>query len=113
MNIKESLISCAKCKGKVALNDLKADKEGKAWICTSCYSIQHPNIKIAQNPLSNIKKEIQIKDIKLEDNNKKFTYLCNACKFKFSRNTEFRGMCPYCGKIGSVERQGLKNEKII
>ena len=28
------------------LNDLRADKAGKTWICISCYSLQHPSLDI-------------------------------------------------------------------
>lgn len=95
---KENLISCAKCKSRVPLNDLKSDKEGKIWICTNCYSTQHQNLNsqriVAEKTISQ----------KIEDPTKKFRYKCTACKFGFSRNNEFKGVCPYCSKLGTVEK---------
>jgi|SRR3989344_7537053 len=100
VNTKENLIACSKCKLKVPLNDLKSDKEGKRWICTACYSLQHPN----NMPKSKIP-ERDFTDTRLEDSNKKFRYQCSACKYSFSRNNEFRGVCPYCSKLDSIERK--------
>ena len=99
---KESLISCAKCKNKVPLNDLKADKDGKIWICTTCYSLQHPD-----KQKSKLVQERDFNYPRLEESSKKFKYRCAACKFTFSRNTEFRGMCPYCNKPCTIEKTVL------
>ena len=99
INSKESLIACSKCKLKVPLNDLKADKEGKKWVCTACYSLQHPlNLEKSRIP------ERNFNNIKLEESNKKFKYQRTACKYSFSRNNEFKGVCPYCSKLGSIEK---------
>lgn len=96
INPKESLISCSKCKSRVPLNDLKADKEGKKWICTSCYSVQHPNMpKTART-------ERDFTTPKLENSDRKFRYQCTGCKYIFTRNFEFKGMCPYCSKEDTV-----------
>ena len=51
-----------------------------------------------------IQKPEPISKIKSEDIDKKYKYQCSACKYKFSRNNEFRGMCPYCSKLGTVEK---------
>ena len=99
INIKENLISCSKCKSRVPLNDLKADKEGKKWICTSCYGMQHP---VAQKAA-----EKSFNTPRMENLDKKFRYQCTACKYLFTRNSEFRGLCPYCSKEGTI--QNLKS----
>ena len=129
MNTKESLISCSKCKGRVPLNDLRADRTGQGWVCISCYSLQHPSLNIKkpmrqQNfQVANVEKiqsaqtfmnkpQTVEKPMVLENKPKlsimneilkKYNYQCNACKYKFSRNYEYRGMCPFCGKTGSLE----------
>ena len=105
MNARETMISCSKCKGRVPLNDLKADKEGKNWVCTSCYALQHPALRSIQKqgfekPVSNIA-------FKSETLGKKFKYHCNACKYNFSRNAEYKGSCPYCDKINTIEKVEL------
>src|SRR3990167_490070 len=46
-----NLIACSKCKGKVPLNDLRADKTGKGWVCISCYFLQHPNLNIKKQTM--------------------------------------------------------------
>ncbi len=95
---KESLIACSKCSTRVPLNDLKADKEGRKWVCTSCYSLQHPMHQKLRQP------EKEFNNFKVESQNKKFKYQCASCKYSFTRNKEFQGMCPYCSKLGTVEK---------
>lgn len=97
---KDNLISCSKCKTRVPLNDLRADKEGKKWICTSCYSLQHP---ILNQQKGKLEYEKPINTPRNIDSNKKFRYQCTGCKYIFSRNTEYLGICPYCSKSGTIE----------
>src|SRR3989344_8867727 len=113
-----NLIACAKCKGRDPLNDLRADKTGKGWVCISCYSLQHPNLNIrrpameqqASVQVQGIQKvqaiqnsEKQIKDPIMREILKKYNYQCSACKYKFSRNYEYKGMCPFCGKSNTLD----------
>ena len=94
---KTAMLACSKCKGKVPLNDLRADKDGKSWVCSSCYSIQHPKLRN-----ENISQEKKVNKIQFSSD-KKFKYQCEICKFKFARNSEYKGLCPYCSKEGSLQ----------
>ncbi len=136
-NLKDSLISCSKCKGRVPLNDLRADKTGKGWVCISCYSIQHPSLNIKkptvsqqQNTQTNVQRTQAVQSFMnkpqtvekpmILDNRqkpsimseilKKYNYQCVGCKYRFSRNYEYKGMCPFCGKQGSLENLNMDLE---
>ncbi len=115
-----NLIACSKCKGRVPLNDLRADKTGRGWVCISCYFLQHPSLNIRkptmlQQVQSNVQVQSmqkvqpaqntnrQIKDPIMKEILKKYNYQCLACKYKFSRNYEYMGMCPFCGKSNTLE----------
>ncbi|MEK6937021.1 MAG: hypothetical protein AABW58_03030 [Nanoarchaeota archaeon] len=123
--INANLISCSKCKGRVPLNDLRADKTGKGWVCISCYSLQHPDLNIRKpttqqqniyvqkvqtsetfmNKPHTVEKPMVLerKQSIMAEILKKYNYQCNACKYKFSRNQEYNGMCPFCGKKNTLE----------
>lgn len=133
---KESLISCSKCKGRVPLNDLRADKTGKGWVCISCYSMQHPSLNIKrpdsqipkqQGMVVNVQKVQQFinrpqvsekavvienkpRDLIMREILKKYNYQCSACKYRFSRNYEYKGVCPFCGKHGCLENLNMDLE---
>jgi len=119
----DNLISCSKCKGRVPLNDLRADKGGKSWICLSCYSVQHPNLREPSMPLNSQKqfmqKSVQEKPRAATENPKpsvmsqilkKYNYQCSGCKYKFSRNVEYNGLCPFCGKSNTLENLNMDLE---
>ena len=122
----ENLISCSKCKGRVPLNDLRADRGGKSWICLSCYSIQHPNLRTPtmnfnsqkQNSQQTMQKPVVEKTQLIEKPKpsvmsqilKKYNYQCNGCKYKFSRNQEYNGLCPFCGKENTLENLNMDLE---
>lgn len=119
-----NLIACSKCKGRVPLNDLRADKTGKGWVCVSCYSMQHPSLNtnknVQQQNIQNNTIEIQRKQPQtsaivkeksiMSEILKKFNYQCGVCKYKFSRNFEYKGVCPFCGKLNTLENLNMDLE---
>jgi len=88
---------CKTCQKKVPLTDIRSDKSGVGWICIVCYENQHPNVYKnikpgeARTPLP---KKIQ-----------KVRYYCSECGYKFDREIDFRGKCPYCNLYAVKEEK--------
>ena len=88
---------CKSCQKKINVGDIRADKSGSGWICLVCYKTQHPNVY--GNPE---KKEASIKQpAKLQ----RSKYYCADCGYKFSKEINYQGKCPYCNRYSvRVER---------
>ncbi|MEK6953077.1 MAG: hypothetical protein AABX29_08750 [Nanoarchaeota archaeon] len=106
-------VTCILCNKSVSIDNIRADKSAKGWICPNCYEKQH-----YKKPLKSIVKDfrkvgIEYKEI-LNPQNKveskiitrreeKEKYRCALCKF-VSKQSSSTALCPNCGKTDILVR---------
>jgi len=103
------LVPCKLCRTKVPYTDLRKNKEG-LYVCGNClnYGIRGTpelrRVTETRNPLpSNV--------IKMDRRDDKVPYLCNSCKFSFTKPVGSEDKkCPMCGKDYSVVRKQSASE---
>ena len=118
----EDTITCPKCNTRVSVKELRADKTGLSWICSNCYSRQHAKEpkkeSIVTERLRSMAEErtkkptVTERPIANESGIRKLSsYKCTACNYKFESTTYKLGkMCPYCSRVGYVERVKTASE---
>ena len=84
-------LMCKSCQKKVQVSDIRADKSGSGWVCVNCYKTQHPKIYGVLN-----KKEISKA---LPQKIQRAKYYCGDCGYKFTKEINYKGRCPYCNKL--------------
>jgi DNA-directed RNA polymerase subunit RPC12/RpoP len=89
---------CISCKNSVALSDLKADKSGSGWVCLDCYKHQHPEVYKPENVEA-------VKETKLDEPPKFVKFYCSECGYKFKKEPDFHGKCPYCNLYSIKEEK--------
>jgi len=99
------LIMCRVCKTKVPMDNMRYDDNGEDLICNDCYNKRHgtyvapkstaPEKRVVLNkPTERTRHE---DDFEKKQNEDKVTFVCEKCKFKFSRKSGFPvNQCPYC-----------------
>ncbi|MBI2499582.1 hypothetical protein HYV88_05050 [Candidatus Woesearchaeota archaeon] len=106
-------VTCVLCNKSVSIDNMRADKSAKGWICPNCYEKQH-----YKKPLKSITKDfrnvgMEYKTILDQQNmvkpkinikqEKKEKYRCALCKF-VSKQTSAAALCPNCGKSDILVR---------
>ena len=105
-------MSCVVCNKTVPLEQLRADKLGKNWICSSCYEKQNYKKPLSVKDFRTIgltKKEIEKPDLNPRKKQLKQKYRCALCKF-VSNQTSATAICPNCGKKDVLIRVMSTNE---
>lgn len=96
------LVPCKLCKTKVPYTDLRKNKEG-LYVCSTCmgHGFYESSLRSDEfrKPLSSKVQPVSKKE-------QKVAYLCNSCKFSFTKPLGIEGKnCPNCGRIYGVERK--------
>ena len=103
------LITCRVCKNKIPMNSMRYDDNGEDLICNDCYDKKHGKTTVQQKPLVADKKVVLNKptvfskskldiDFEAKPKEDRITYVCQKCKYKFSRKEGFPvNLCPFCG----------------
>lgn len=111
----ETYLICSRCRKKAPINEVRADKTGRDWICLECYDFQHPEKETSEQLISGAdvstiqetakaeflnRVERREEQLKIGEAKK---YICISCKYKFIRRPDFIGKgCPFCGKITTI-----------
>lgn len=127
----EKRITCAKCNKVIDLSDIRADVNGRDWVCLDCYNKQHPKKKVREvdkeikylkptkidfedDKKLNVTKQniMKFEDVKKPDmikrnidrqNLERIRFKCAKCKYSFLITPgNIPRLCPYCGKDGTV-----------
>ena len=108
---------CVKCKKLVPLSKIRADINGKDWVCINCYQMQDKKslvrlrISKLEDPLAKSKLELegQIKPKKGE----KITVKCDKCSYSFLIAYDaIPKKCPYCANEETL-RQTITAKSIL
>jgi len=97
------LVPCKICKTKISVSDLRKNKDG-VYVCSTClshsYYEQDLRVNELRKPVQQNKPQTIVKD------DDKIRYLCNSCKFSFTKPYGSGDKnCPMCGKDYSVQRK--------
>ena len=95
-------LMCKSCQKRVPLSDIRADKSGSGWVCISCYQHQHPEIYKPSSPIKPSLKPLPPKPLKMK-------YYCSECGYKFTREANYKGKCPYCNLYSVKEERDAES----
>lgn|SRR3989344_5476150 len=100
------LVPCKSCKTKVAVSDLRKNKDG-LYVCTTCFSHGYlGNTNIQDLLPERLKKQDVKKEVKQVYHEERIPYYCSNCKFSFTRPLgSINKGCPYCNKEHTVQRR--------
>lgn len=91
-------VSCIICNKVIPVDQMRADKSARGWICPGCYDKQN-----YKKSLKSIYKDYRTLGLtqkgieKKSEEQKKQNYRCALCKF-VSKQTSANAPCPNCGK---------------
>lgn len=100
----ERVVICVKCGNKTPFDRVKADINGKDWICSRCYELQHAkkskySANISAHDLKRaIKPVLQTK----ENVQKRIEVKCEKCGYSYY-TTNIPRLCSFCGRAGTVK----------
>ncbi len=114
----EKVISCAQCGKQTQINQIRADSNGKDWICIKCYELQHKKAKRVpdfsfsrtaepaqqKTPEFSISRTAQTSTIKPTSiTPSKTNFRCLRCNYPFSVHpSNIPKVCPHCGREGTL-----------
>lgn len=99
--------SCKKCGKDMEPSEMRALPDGSGFICKNCYeNTNSPNKKpTLRKPMSSPTSPTSKINTEKGFFEKK-EYICDACNYRFSRNSDFIvKTCPFCGKSGFVHQK--------
>jgi len=94
-------VKCAKCGKRMEGSEMRALPESKGFVCRSCYgstdglrNVDSPHMNSAPHKMIDEKPFFEKRE-----------FICDKCKYKFSRNADAIVVkCPYCGSERVHER---------
>ncbi|MEK6841035.1 MAG: hypothetical protein AABX45_00375 [Nanoarchaeota archaeon] len=101
------LVPCKLCKTRIPVSDLRKNKDG-LYVCNTCLSHGFYETSLRTTEL---RKPLPSKVQPQTKKEEKISYLCNSCKFSFTKPFESEDKnCPMCGKDFNVVRKQSASE---
>ncbi len=103
-------IKCVKCGKVLEGSEMRALPDGKGFVCRGCYgsgdglrNVDSPHMHSPPHKLNAEKPFFEKRD-----------FVCDKCKYKFSRNADVHVVkCPYCGSENVHERIEDSADKLL
>ncbi|MEK6934966.1 MAG: hypothetical protein AABW46_03745 [Nanoarchaeota archaeon] len=90
-------ITCHICNKRTVIGDLRANRDGKSWICVSCYENQFPRKQLKKERNYNKLTLPKSKLSKYPDTK----YKCASCFF-ITEKLSINAFCPNCGRKNTL-----------
>ncbi|MGE0792908.1 MAG: hypothetical protein AB7V77_01865 [Candidatus Woesearchaeota archaeon] len=99
---------CVKCGKNMYPTEMRMSPDSKGYLCGECYKFEG-NLKPTTS-----KPKFQEKPKPEQSSSDKIDYVCDKCKFKFSRRKDLTiEKCPYCGGNRFHERKLDSSNRLV
>ncbi len=108
---KPILYSCSLCKLQLPSTGMRYASDGKKLVCLECFNKLY---KKKQDPMKENQYEYSRHSQETKVTlNMPIMVICTHCRYKFHYKTNFKPICPYCGKIGLKKYEEFTAQKIL
>ena len=99
---KPILYTCSLCKLQFPSSTMRYAYDGKKLICAECFNKEykknhHDLTKKEKHSFEDFHKPSSVQKT---DEHNSILVICTHCRYKFHYKTNFKPICPYCGKTG-------------
>ena len=102
---KPILYSCSLCKLQFPSSRMRYASDGKKLVCLECFS------KLYKKRQDTARESYEYKPAATL--NTPIMVICTHCRYKFHYKSNFKPICPYCGKAGLKKYEEFTAQKII